>query len=90
MLVTYLLRNGSKINRVGITASKKIGNAVVRNRSRRIIRHAYLNVKENIDNLSGYDIIFVARSKVTNLKSTDVEIVMKKQIEFLIKEFKKR
>ena len=37
-LVTYARKNRLNINRVGITTSKKIGNAVSRNRARRIIR----------------------------------------------------
>ena len=38
VLVTYARRNGSKARRVGITATKKIGGAVQRNRAKRLIR----------------------------------------------------
>ena len=37
-IVLYVLQNGLKINRIGITASKKIGKSVKRNRIKRLIR----------------------------------------------------
>lgn len=39
-LVTYVLKTNSKNVQIGITTSKKIGNAVKRARARRIIRAA--------------------------------------------------
>ncbi|MDD6276862.1 MAG: ribonuclease P protein component [Clostridia bacterium] len=78
-LVTYVLKNNrAGTCRVGITASKKIGSAVERNRSRRIIRAAYSNILKSAS--GGYDIIFVARSRTKRLKSTDIECVMKSQL----------
>mgnify|MGYP000163918367 FL=1 len=40
LLVTYVLKNRLGVNRVGFTATKKIGKAVVRNRCRRRLRAA--------------------------------------------------
>ena len=37
-LVMYVAENGTEKNRIGIVASKKIGNSVVRHRVRRLIR----------------------------------------------------
>ena len=71
-LVTYVLKNGLNNNRYGITAAKKIGNAVTRNRARRIIRAAYFEICDNINLKRGYDFIFIARSKTPYLKSTDI------------------
>jgi len=73
-LVTYVLKNRSNKKRYGITAAKKIGNAVIRNRARRIIRAAYFDMYDSIK--PGYDIIFTARRKTTYLKSTDIYPVM--------------
>ncbi len=73
-LVTYVLKNRSDKKRYGITAAKKIGNAVTRNRARRIIRAAYFDMYDSIR--PGYDIIFTARRKTTYLKSTDIYPVM--------------
>ena len=41
VVVVYVLKNRTGNVRVGITTSKKIGNAVRRNRSRRVIREAF-------------------------------------------------
>ena len=63
---------------MGITTSKKIGNAVERNRSRRIIRAAF---RENLPSIKGgYDFVFVARSRTRHLKSTDVSAIMAKHL----------
>ena len=63
---------------MGITTSKKIGNAVERNRSRRVIRAAF---RDNLPSVKGgYDFVFVARSKTKYLKSTDVSGIMNKHL----------
>ena len=72
-LVVYAMKNRVGICRVGITTSKKIGNAVERNRSRRIIRAAYQSIFSQYALKGSYDIIFVARGKTKYLKSTQVE-----------------
>lgn len=82
-IVTYLIKNNKNINRIGITTSKKIGNAVVRNRSKRIIRAAFLELEKSLP--LGYDFVFVARNEIVNLKSYNVYYHIQKQINFLIK-----
>jgi len=72
-LVVYALKNRVGICRVGITTSKKTGNAVERNRSRRIIRAAYQSVFRSCELTGNYDLVFVSRSKTKYLKSTQVE-----------------
>ena len=69
-LVTYIIKNNNNNLRIGITTGKKIGKAVERNRSRRIIRAAFYNICGQIK--SGYDIVFVARTKTPFRKSTDI------------------
>ena len=58
-LVLYVLKTRSKRTRVGLTATKKIGHAVQRNRARRVMKAA---IDEHLDyNIGGYDLVFVAK-----------------------------
>ena len=60
-LVLYARKNRTATNRVGITVSKKLGSAVVRNRVRRRLREVYrLNEQQFAP---GWDIVVVARSR---------------------------
>ena len=60
-LVFYARPNRLGLNRVGITAGKKLGHAVVRNRVRRRLREVY---RLNEDKFTpGWDIVVVARSR---------------------------
>jgi len=60
-MVLYARRNRTATNRVGITVSKKLGHAVVRNRVRRRLREVYRLHEEKF--LPGWDIVVVARSR---------------------------
>lgn len=60
-LVIYCRKNRLRRNRVGLTASTKLGNAVKRNRARRRMREVY---RLNADKLRpGWDLILVARTR---------------------------
>jgi ribonuclease P protein component len=56
MAVRYVA-NGSDVTRVAVSASKRVGNAVVRNRVRRRLKEAFrrLPVRE------GFDVVIVPR-----------------------------
>ncbi len=69
-MVIYVLKGRNKQTRLGITVTKKQGNAPTRNRIRRIIRAAFA---KNADILPPRDIIVVARTKCAFVKSTDLE-----------------
>lgn len=60
-LVLYARPNRLTINRVGITVSKKLGHAVVRNRVRRRLREIYRLNEEQFQ--QGWDMVVVARSR---------------------------
>ena len=60
-MVLYARRNRTGMNRVGITVGKKLGHAVVRNRTRRRLREIYrLN---ELRFQPGWDIVVVARTR---------------------------
>ncbi len=74
-VVVYFSKNRENTCRMGITTSKKIGCAVRRNRARRVIRAAFDELYRNekvIEGLKGKDVVIVARTRATNVKSTVV------------------
>ena len=75
LLVSYVLKTKRSGVRIGITATKKIGGAVQRNRARRIIRAAFTAVIS--PNAAGADIVFVARTACLKKKSTDLEAAVR-------------
>lgn len=77
-LVTYAVKKKGGLFRVGITSSKKIGNAVTRNRARRVIRAALAEVMPQPP--KGYDIVFVARAVTAKKKSGQIARVMRAQL----------
>lgn len=79
LIVLYVLKNRTKNLRLGITTSKKTGNAVLRSRSRRVLREAYRALSPRIK--PGYDLILVARGKTPYVKSTKVRDHLEKQLQ---------
>lgn len=65
--VMYVAKGRNKTTRLGITAGKKIGTAVRRNRAKRLIRAAFSSVADRI--VPGYDFVFVVRSRILDKKS---------------------
>ena len=59
-----------------MTATKKIGHAVQRNRARRVMKAA---IDEHLDyNIGGYDLVFVARGMTPRLKSWQLSAIVAK------------
>ncbi len=77
-VVVYALKNRHNDIRLGITAGKKIGNAVSRNRAKRVIAAAFRQVLPQIP--TGYDYIIVARTRILTVKSTVVADSILKQL----------
>ena len=70
-LVMYVLKNNTDKNRLGISASKKVGNSVVRHRFARLVRESY-RLHENIFN-SGLDIVVIARKNASAISYREAE-----------------
>ena len=87
--VIYVRPNGRPFNRLGITAGKKLGNAVTRNRVKRIIRAAYRLCEQDLP--IGYDIVFVGRNGVQDKTSCDVQgFISERLVKEINKPFEKK
>ena len=60
------------VNRIGLTTSTKLGGAVVRSRTRRILREGLRALEAEKKLKAGFLIVIAARSAAVNLKSTDI------------------
>ncbi|MDF1515613.1 MAG: ribonuclease P protein component, partial [Anaerolineae bacterium] len=71
LFVVWANPNNLNYSRIGIVASRKVGNAVARNRSRRLIREAARRLYSKI--YSGWDLVIVARSALLSVREPEVE-----------------
>lgn len=77
-VVLFFIRNNLKYNRKAFLASKKVGNAVERNRARRLMKENFRKMGDNIK--EGYDILFIARNNIKGEKCKDVSKSMNQVI----------
>ncbi|OOM71823.1 ribonuclease P protein component [Clostridium puniceum] len=82
LLVMYILKNKKNrdrylnvYNKLGVSVSKKVGNSVIRSRSKRLISESFRLNDEFIT--KGYDFIFIARNPINGKNYSDVEKAMK-------------
>lgn len=63
--IFYVLKKDNSISsKLGVAAGKKLGNAVVRNRMKRLMREVYRNLQFDIE--KGFEIIWIARRPLLN------------------------
>ena len=70
-VVVYVLKNRYRFNRLGITVSKSTGNAVMRNRAKRVIRAAYTNLEDKLPQ-GGFDLVIDSRSRGAQKKEQQI------------------
>ena len=68
--VLYIVKGKKGETRLGITAGKKIGTAVSRNRAKRVITAAFDACAPHIP--TGHDFVVVARTRIVKTKSNVV------------------
>ena len=71
-LVMYVMDNGLKKNRLGISVSKKVGNSIVRHRLTRLIRESYRLTEELFQ--YGKDRVVIGRAAAKGQKCRDMEV----------------
>lgn len=80
--VCYFRENRRRRNRCGIVTGKKIGNAVTRNRARRVLREAFRLFDHKLTGLTEkrFDFVFVARGQTAALKSQKILRLMETRL----------
>ena len=78
-ITLYVFPNRASTNRLGITASKKVGKSVRRNRVRRLIKENYRLYEDFVK--EGFDLVFVARDNENLPDFSDI----KKEMKYLLK-----
>jgi ribonuclease P protein component len=68
--VLFARANGSSVTRLGVTATRKTGNAVTRNRARRIVREAFR--RRQADMPAGFDLVVVVRPSLLRRTADEV------------------
>ena len=69
------------VNRIGLTTSTKLGGAVIRSRTRRILREGLRAIEQEKQLKVGFLIVIAARSAAVGLKSDEI----KEQLDFAFK-----
>ena len=71
------------VNRIGLTTSTKLGGAVVRSRTRRILREGLRELMRERKLRVGYLVVIAARNAATKLKSHDIRLQLEDAFERL-------
>ncbi len=70
-LVIYKMKNDYDYSRLGISVSKKVGNAIIRNKTRRRLKEIFRLNEHKIK--QSYDIIVIVRIRAKDITYKDLE-----------------
>lgn len=70
-LVMFYIRNETGVSRVGFSVTKKLGNAIVRNKVKRRMKESYRLHSHKFK--KGYDIVFLSRVKAKSANYKEIE-----------------
>jgi len=71
LVIYYQNKPGQAHFRIGLSVGKKIGNAVVRNRIKRLMRQSFFELKDEIK--PEYDMVVIARQPTKNMGFQEVK-----------------
>ncbi len=78
LCLLFFLPNNMDRKRLGIIASKKVGNAVERNRAKRKIREVFRRNKDRF--VTGVDVVVVSGKPMVNTRFGDIERTILSQL----------
>jgi len=79
LVVLIVIENKLPITRVGVAAGRSVGNAVKRNRAKRLIRAAARELHPQI--ASGWDLVIIARAPIIQVKMLQVRTALQELLQ---------
>lgn len=77
----FVLKTESNEQRIGITVTRKIGNAVIRNRCKRRVREALRKCFADSANLASFDLVLNVKSSLIKAEFKQIVEALAKMIE---------
>jgi len=77
---------GTGLRRLGVISSRRIGNAVVRNRARRLLREAFRNCQNILP--PSCDVLLIASHNLPDMNCNDVRTIFETQAGKIIRRLK--
>ena len=71
------------VNRIGLTVSKKLGKAHIRNRVKRILREGLRQTEQEYNLKKGHLVVIVARTSAISAKSDDIRDDLERAVKAL-------
>ena len=81
LAVLIYCRNDEAVSRFGFSASRRVGNAVKRNRGKRILREAVRLSLQEFEIDSGWDCLFIVRDRTPTAAFVDAQAAVLQLLE---------